>query len=963
MLARCLLVVSTNKTNEIGNIFGMNERNCAFRTFLHSISMFWLHMQLASTAKGGNREGSKVPPPLLAFSPAKKSRIEITPAREIHTPPTILEYHIKDLFATSGKDVAIHTYDVGNIIAMAKACVRSAYNDNTTLPTFISNLTNKSRLALRLLAPSISFPPPSHQKIDSSIRNAMVADFLLTEVDSLSLTHQYNEELSKKILKRASILLLENTNLLPLSSYKNDTDIFFSTMRSLPNDWISSRSVTSDQYHDKRLLELLHCILEPHSSSIHEDEIKRLAKMDTLRKLLLPWVIVSQRERVEPFDIMLKSLSKVTSDPKGVVSKSILSLLHISNLMNRATVIEKHSTSVTNTLLKASYAEILFSAIDDIIKEIKTYYTPSVYEHMGECAALWSSAFRHALIGYRWDDAFRACLSNPLDDRRVKNFKRLVLAMVEAGALDKLINNILFTVVDWHSPRSEMEVDGESDNVIDFYELAAETLSQAASERTSSVVGQFETSSSKSSVNYAGCLYTLHAAHNEWRRCCQAMDLYEIMSQGNLLAAENLTLSREQQNELHRNTIDEIVLSSVASSQLIHLIPQKGHRYIVRGELNPYPVPPALKEPREKEVDSELLSKRVREGDHLSPSNTSHGNEFQSSGNRLSRLLTEQQISSRATRSMAFRTLYFDSLSPESLIDILETSDRQLIEALSRLGYFSHVIAIANCKRDEKQRARPGGRDVLVDAIGHMICQYLLPNTTKLLRSMPGEEWVDEDEEDDGIQHRPTLNQLRLSYGNGSLIKGCETWRSDTRNNEVDRGFFAMSLVQNYTTKYSDSGNSLSKEVAQTLLDLGFGRSELPLWLHTLLLGEPNGNIDGLFAKRNGNPAELLRLYMRKGLLSLACKVVCEVLTCRGREEHATCRLPEKGSIDYVPYGIIDELWNLIEANLQSTNCSRDLKDDLLQSREKMEKAIIKHFELMKISDIGMLSARALNPY
>ena len=91
---------------------------------------------------------------------------------------------------------------------------------------------------------------------------------------------------------------------------------------------------------------------------------------------------------------MLESLSKVTTDPKGVMTKSTLSLLHISNLMNRVTLIENHSTSVTNPILKASYAQILYAAIDDILKGIKNCFTPSVCEYMDEYAALWSSAFR-----------------------------------------------------------------------------------------------------------------------------------------------------------------------------------------------------------------------------------------------------------------------------------------------------------------------------------------------------------------------------------------------------------------------------------------------------------------------------------------------------------------------------------------------------------------------------------------
>ena len=152
--------------------------------------------------------------------------------------------------------------------------------------------------------------------------------------------------------------------------------------------------------------------------------------------------------------------------------------------MNRATtLIEKHSNVLTNQLLKAAYADVLLSTISDIIQEIQINFSPNICEYMGEYAALWSSTFRHAVIGHRWDDAFKTCLSNPLEDRREKNFKRLVLAMTEAGVLNKLINNVLFTVVDWQSSSSNMDIDdGQGTNMIDLYELAAEVLVQTASE-------------------------------------------------------------------------------------------------------------------------------------------------------------------------------------------------------------------------------------------------------------------------------------------------------------------------------------------------------------------------------------------------------------------------------------------------------------------------------------------------
>ena len=55
---------------------------------------------------------------------------------------------------------------------------------------------------------------------------------------------------------------------------------------------------------------------------------------------------------------------------------------------------------------------------------------------------------------------------------------------------------------------------------------------------------------------------------------------------------------------------------------------------------------------------------------------------------------------------------------------------------------------------------------------------------------------------------------------------------------------------------------------------------------------------------------------------------------------------PEEGSIDYVPYDMIDALWNRIEEEQSDPDCGIEMKR--------------RYFQLMKVSEVGMLSARAL---
>ena len=114
-----------------------------------------------------------------------------------------------------------------------------------------------------------------------------------------------------------------------------------------------------------------------------------------------------------------------------------------------------------------------------------------------------------------------------------------------------------------------------------------------------------------------------------------------------------------------------------------------------------------------------------------------------------------------------------------------------------------------------------------------------------------------------------------------------------------------------------------------------------------------------------GDPSAVLSLYMRRGLYTSACRVVSAILMGHGdgtqaRENRAPARLPEKGDIDFVPYDKIDVLWCLVEEALNYVRVDQTTKRMLQEARDTMETAIEKHFGLMKISDLGSRSARAL---
>jgi hypothetical protein len=107
-----------------------------------------------------------------------------------------------------------------------------------------------------------------------------------------------------------------------------------------------------------------------------------------------------------------------------------------------------------------------------------------------------------------------------------------------------------------------------------------------------------------------------------------------------------------------------------------------------------------------------------------------------------------------------------------------------------------------------------------------------------------------------------------------------------------------------------------------------------------------------------------MRLYIKHHQYGEACDVVTTLLS-KQRALHSY-RLPEKGSIDYVPYDLIDMLWNMIESIIASNSStpSEDARAQvqlLLKRRKCMEQALESHFESLKTSEEGLISARRLS--
>ena len=404
--------------------------------------------------------------------------------------------------------------------------------------------------------------------------------------------------------------------------------------------------------------------------------------------------------------------------------------------------------------------------------------------------------------------------------------------------------------------------------------------------------------------DYWGCLYTLHASRGNWRQAAEVMDLCgkDIVSNA-LLKPESYTRTAS------KKVMDQASLSAHACSHAVSLVEESPRQYI---------------------------------------------------GRFRDTLLTKDDIDHRAIRASTLRELSMDECSPDSISSILMSSSLDTIDILARLGYYEHAITVA-AGMSSKRRSNPNGVDVFFDSLRHILCTYLVPE------AILGDSSSDEANQ---LESRCKSVQMRMS---SSVCEQETSSASSKVSTSSSHTSMAMSLLSQYTTSYSERCGGLSLSVASAMLDLD-ENAALPIWLKDLCtFGRLANENNCIFAERNNvnssigaDPPGLVRLLMSHHKYGDACDVVTAVLSAsQASRQSSSNRLPEKGSIDFVPYELIDELWQSIE--MIASNKSSYSDDDqkkiqmLLQSRDSMELSLSEHFQSLKTSEDGLQSARTLS--
>ena len=371
------------------------------------------------------------------------------------------------------------------------------------------------------------------------------------------------------------------------------------------------------------------------------------------------------------------------------------------------------------------------------------------------------------MLAKNWDEAYAACLANPIKDRRVACFRRLVIGMADAGALQELVqmpltvigkpavgpgSNVEVTMADSDDDEKYTAVKFSADE-LDLYELAADTLADAALEQSRS--------SRALCADYRGCLYSLHASRANWRRACAA-----IAFGGSLATAQASMPDADLSQDEGRAIIDAIALAALGSAHSIQLEDIPSHRFIVENELSQYPPAPFLSDGIDDEAYQSVSKKRGRDGQRQLPLfGLDQDQNATAAVNRSTRLLQQKDLIARAIKSIGFRTLLLEQSNPDpAFLAGTKSNSCDAIEELASQGYFSLALAFAKTLCDEHCGARPNGNDIFTRALSGVLVKHIAPTAVNGAGLTPPSddcEWEGNAGKKDIV--RPTPAQIRAS--------------------------------------------------------------------------------------------------------------------------------------------------------------------------------------------------------
>ena len=941
-LGRCLILTDL--------IEGGLAREAALRAYVHSISVLWTSAQrvpMPSTALKTKRTRFRLGPDIATSPPNKRlsygddASSIISQASATTTAMDALMIEISQTMDSSSE---MSSSPAGAALHLSKYYFQLAFSNREKVPTGKPSLlpelgalptprdasiaTDYPRLALRLLAPYVACTLPEDTPDIVLARKESLAECLLIESHSESSMHYLKTEMRQMACKLLVPESQDDGSFIEQDQIHAAFDILQSFGDAPPVPPTVLQTCMRSIVQGESLI-----------------EIDRLCDLETVKGLYAP--------------IASGKVMDIDDDGQGAVKSLAHLMLRVSRLMHRVTILERH-IGKGDTEDGVDNSEIILGFISRAIKEMRDTFPEEICPLMPEYRNLWSRLFHHSVLAGNWSQAYNACIRNPLSERRESNFRRLVRAMVDAGALSDLLEMCteLGLQLTNSSPAAEV---GDTSECVDLYEIASDILAAAISSDVYIVrAGSSEPSRLS---DYQGALYALHCSQKQWRRAAQSMDL-RYLNARKALGTVTTGLGMDLHSaELRDNLIvEDLVLAAVAASNAINLVRDSSHQFLVSGEYGPYNNIPV------DGFESKLISRMKRARSLIEESKGGLNEEE----DRLSNFMSVTALKGRAVRCIALKTLFFDKSTSQSsvkksLLHSLDSSNID-IDQLFKYGYYRYGMLLAKGWSTNREvltgSHRPEGQDLFYDSLVHMMQNYLIPLSLGKEITMTG----------------PSLQQLQSALddiGTSDATASCIATERYGPMSSIQPAAIkaaALALIRKITLAYSTAETPLALDVASGILNFHESDVSLPAWLENLLLGIGGKQPNGLFAKRPvsdssgylGNPSALLSLYMKQGMFIEACNVVTGTLLGHdgsdtdSRQSNASSRLPEKGEVDFVPYTKIDLLWNFIEVVLSKPEVDKVERLKVREARDQMESALQKHFVLLKISEMGMKSARAL---
>jgi len=786
--------------------------------------------------------------------------------------------------------------------------------------------TDYPRIALRLVAPLVALASTQESPNVAMARRETLAECLLVE------SHKQVLDSVKSSMRVKACELLASPN----SSYGNanseDVQSAFQTLCTIASDGtpqLDARAIDT-------LAQKLQLILYGNETEIR-NEVRSLVKMKSVVSLFSP---------------LLMQHASYQADIEHAVNLLAPKFLRLSNLMRRVEILEHHVGK------SAGSNELVLEFITSAIQEVSSLFPSDHRAEMPENLMLYEKLFHNAISFGEWNKAYDACVNSPSAlERRLGNFKRLANSMVDAGALKALLDKC--------STLASSAMFGEEE-CVDLYEIAVNALEEVSA-RDLYLVRANSENATTAAPDYQGSLYALHVSRGQWKSAAESLDMRFVNAMQAL--AKDPTGSQQDSGAAvvrDKLIVEDLVLASVGATNAIGLVDEIGSHFIVSGDCGHSS---SLQMHAMREFEDASGPKRQRD---LGSGRVMKDNEERSSLQRMNQFMNVNDFRGRAAWSFVFRSLCLDTTIPFVAARAACISkgnpcvDKPALDQLTERGYYVSALLLLMAM------TKSVSSEVVGQSAFHNGLHYLV-ETIFVPLSLDGSP-----KKTAGSFERPSLSQLRRaldSFENQSGISPYVIHSTSTNHSKaLDYRIQALSdaFVYKLTRLHTDAEHPVALEVANYILNAGDRITQLPCWLEQLLLGNLT-ETGGLFGGRpkpgcsrlyNGDPSALLSLYTRQGMLLEACNVVSTVLSAnhdfKSREERAPNRLPEKGDIDFVPYNKIDILWNLMEKTIAVGNLNSDEERALRNAQSMVKLALEKHFALLKVSEMGIRSARSL---